>query len=72
MISKRPCPYTGVVNFFTSTDPFLAVGSVTAKGKRPRYEWHCYLDDPVEGSAPDIGAAEAALRRALADRRAHV
>ena len=29
MITKRRCPHTGIVNFFSHTDPLLAVGSVS-------------------------------------------
>lgn len=69
MISKTLCPHTGVVNFFTAADPLLAVGSVTEAATPPRYNWHCYLDDPAAGTAPDIAGAEAELRRAIARRR---
>ena len=29
MITKRRCPHTGIVNFFSHSDPLLAVGSVS-------------------------------------------
>jgi hypothetical protein len=70
MISKRPCPYTGVVNYFIAAEPLLAVGSVAPNPRRPRFDWHCYLDDPVAGAAADIATAELELRQAIADRRA--
>jgi hypothetical protein len=69
MISKRHCPYTGVVNFFASADPLIAIGSVSEAIATPRFAWHCYLDDPVGGVAPDIVIAEAELRAAIASRR---
>lgn len=72
MISKTHCPHTGVVNFFTAAEPLLAVGSVTEGATPTRYNWHCYLDDPVTGSAPDITVAEAELRHAIAHRQRHV
>jgi hypothetical protein len=69
VISKTHCPHTGVVNFFTAADPLLAVGSVSEATAPAYYNWHCYLDDPVTGTAPDIAVAEAELRRAIARRR---
>jgi hypothetical protein len=68
VISKRHCPYTGVVNFFTTADPLIAVGSVSEAGEAHQYAWRCYLDDPVAGTAPDMTIAEAQLRRAIAVR----
>ena len=70
MISKRRCPHTGVLNFFTAADPLLAVGSVSETTTPTQYAWRCYLDDPTAGTAPDISIAEAALRRAIDSRRA--
>lgn len=70
MVSRRPCPHTGVVNFYIAADPLLAIGSITARtATPPHYDWHCYLDDPAAGSALDIPTAEAELRRAIACRR---
>jgi hypothetical protein len=69
VISKRHCPYTGVVNFFATADPFIAVGSVSETATPPHYAWRCYLDDPVGGTAPDLAIAEMALKKAIASRR---
>ena len=69
MISKHRCPHTGVVNFFTAADPLLAVGSVAEVVSRGQYDWRCYLDDAVGGTAPDVAIAEAQLRTAIAMRR---
>ena len=69
MISKRHCPQTGVVNFFTAADPLIAVGSISAAAPPAHYHWHCYLDDPVAGTAADMVIAEAQLRKAIARRR---
>jgi hypothetical protein len=69
MISKRHCPHTGIVNFFASADPLIAIGSVSEATGAPSYAWRCYLDDPVGGIAPDIVVAEAELRAAIASRR---
>ena len=71
MISKKHCPRTGVVNVFASSDPLMAVGSVSKATKSAQYDWRCYLDDPVAGSAPDVAIAEAYLRRAIKSRRLH-
>ena len=68
MISKNRCPHTGVVNFFTVADPLLAVGSVAEAAAGNHYDWHCYLDDPVGGRAPDLAVAEAHLRSAITNR----
>ena len=69
MISKEHCPHTGVVNFFASSDPLMAIGSVNKATKPAHYDWRCYLDDPVAGSAPDAAIAEAYLRQAIQSRR---
>ncbi len=70
VLSKKRCPYTGVVNFYTAADPLLAVGSVTEAGASARFAWRCYLADEAGGLAPDISRAEAQLRQAIAERRA--
>jgi hypothetical protein len=57
------------VNFYIAADPLLAIGSIAARTAPPHYDWHCYLDDPAAGSAPDLATAEAELRRAIACRR---
>ena len=69
MIFTNRCSRTGVVNFFTTGEPFLAVGSVAENVARRQYDWRCYLDEPVGGVAPDIAGAEAQLRNAIAVRR---
>ena len=69
MISKKHCPHTGVVNFFASSDPLMAIGSVNKATKPAHYDWRCYLDDPVAGSAPDVAIADAYLRQAIRSRR---
>lgn len=72
MISKKHCPHTGVVNFFAASDPLMAIGSVSKATQPAQYDWRCYLDDPVAGSAPDVAIAEAYLRQALESRRSHI
>jgi hypothetical protein len=49
----------------------MAVGSVSKATKPAQYDWRCYLDDPVAGSAPDVAIAEAYLRQAIQSRRSH-
>jgi hypothetical protein len=69
MISKRRCPHTGVVNFFIAAEPLIAVGSVSERAAPAHYDWHCYLDVPINGTAPDMAMAEAELKEAIARRR---
>jgi hypothetical protein len=62
MLSKRRCPYTGVINFYSSEDPFLAIGSVV-RVARPCYHWRFYADPCAGvGATKDLGSAEALLR----------
>ena len=72
MLSKCRCPHTGVVNFFSEADPFLAVGSVAQAHGPAGYAWRCYVGEEAGGVASDISLAEARLRRAdaSAERRA--
>jgi hypothetical protein len=62
-------PHTGVVNLFIAADPFIAVGSVSEGAAPNRYDWHCFLDDPANGAAPEMIIAEAQLKAAIASRR---
>jgi hypothetical protein len=71
VLSKKRCPHTGVVNFFTDADPLLAVGSVAEAGVSARFAWRCYIADEAGGLAPDISLAEAHLRQAIARRQGH-
>ena len=64
MLSKRRCPHTGIVNFFTDIDPFMSVGSIIAIG-RARYVWRCHVVDHRCGTTSDAMSAETHLRRAL-------
>jgi hypothetical protein len=68
VITKRSCPHTGIVNFFSPTDPLLAVGSVSRATNPFHYVWRSYLDDRQCGVATDIAAAEAHLREAIGRR----
>jgi hypothetical protein len=66
VITKRRCPHTGIVNFYSKADPLIAVGSVSQASMPPHYVWRCYLDDQDAGIAADVSIAEAHLRNAIA------
>ncbi len=58
MLSKRRCPYTGVVNFYSDEDPLMAVGSVVA-GSAAGFVWRFYTEPYARGGlASDIRSAE--------------
>lgn len=58
MLSKQRCPHTGVVNFFFTAEPHLAVGSVV-KAERSGYLWRCYTDPcATGGTVADLKTAE--------------
>jgi hypothetical protein len=73
LITKR-CPHTGVTNFYSDTDPHLAVGFI-ARRPGKGFTWHCFADGPdLSGLAPDIETAAERLTEFLApidDGRAH-
>jgi hypothetical protein len=56
------------VNFFSHSDPLLAVGSVSQATNPTNYVWRSYLDDRQSGVTADGAAAEAHLRAAIARR----
>jgi hypothetical protein len=66
VITKRRCPHTGIVNFYSKADPLIAVGSVNQASMPPHDVWRCYLDDQDAGVAADNSIAEAHLRNAIA------
>jgi hypothetical protein len=63
MLFKLRCPHTGVINFFSDTDPAMAVGSIT-QITPSQFVWRSYLER-VDGSARRLVLAEARLNRAL-------
>jgi hypothetical protein len=77
MLSKQRCPYTGIVNYFTSTDPLLSVGSIVKAGEqRLEYHWRWYdAAERIAGIAADMQTAEERLkshyRRAKARESLH-
>ena len=66
MLSKQKCPHTGIVNFFTRTDPFVSVGSIIKHGAQDaEYHWRWYdAAGTISGIAKDMQSAEERLRRA--------
>ena len=69
MVTNRTCPHTGVMNFFISANPYVAVGSIRRAAQPERYAWFCYLDNEASGTATNLSSAESSLRQAIADRR---
>jgi hypothetical protein len=70
-MTKRRCPHTGIVNFFSKADPLLAIGSVIQANATSPYVWRCYLDDQEAGIAADISLAEDHLAHAIARSQGH-
>ncbi len=66
MHCKR-CSHTGVVNFFTKTDPFVAIGSIVEAGrKQGEYHWRVYdAARTISGIAADMAEAERRLKSQL-------
>ena len=65
MLSKQLCPHTGIVNFFTRTDPFVSVGSIIKAGERAeKYHWRLYdAARTISGVATDMRSAEERLKQ---------
>ena len=63
MLSKQECPHTGIVNFFTRTDPYVSVGSIVKHGERDaEYHWRWYAAArAISGIAKDMRSAEERL-----------
>lgn len=62
MLIKRRCPHTGVVNFFSRTEPHLAVGSIVS-GDDHHFTWRYYAEPYVRaGQAVDMPSAEREVR----------
>lgn len=70
MLIKRRCPHTGVVNFFSDTEPHLAVGSIVARDDH-HFTWRYYEEPYVRaGQTGDMPAAERELQ-AISSLAAH-
>lgn len=70
MLSKQRCPHTGVVNFFSNTDPFVSVGSIISAGSKQRgYHWRVYdAACTVSGIAEDMAEAEQRIKSQIRKR----
>jgi hypothetical protein len=64
VLFKERCPHTGVVNFYKSTKPLLAAGSII-EWAPSHCVWHCHIADDRCGAAREAALAEAELRRAI-------
>ena len=71
MLMSRPCPYTGVVNFYDASEPHFSIGSITkckSTSTGDGFAWRFYgYGQPRAGRAPDAGSAEKRLRALAAD-----
>ncbi len=63
MLSKQRCPHTGIVNYFTESDPFVSIASIVeSSGKSPKYQWRWYAAaQTISGIAADMRTAEQRL-----------
>jgi hypothetical protein len=62
MLIKRRCPHTGVVNFYSRTEPHMAVGSIVS-GDDHHFTWRYYAEPFVRaGQSDDMPSAERELR----------
>lgn len=68
MLLKKRCPHTGVINFYSESDPLLSVGSVVVEARtmQAEFTWRCYIDERACGIVPDAALAEANLKNAIA------
>jgi len=64
MLFKRRCDRTGVINFFSDTEPFLAAGSIVQISPS-HFVWRSHVHDDRLGVARYLAVAEAHLYRAL-------
>ena len=63
MVSKQHCPHTGVVNYFSETDPFMSIGSIVRAGADDEFHWRCYAAaNTIAGIAGDMKTAERRLK----------
>ena len=63
MLSKQHCPHTGVVNYFTETDPYVSVGSIIKAGTEREFHWRYYAAArTISGIASDMKTAERRLK----------
>lgn len=66
MVSKQHCPHTGVVNYFSETDPFISIGSIVRAGTADEFHWRCYAAaQTIAGIASDMKTAERRLKNQI-------
>jgi hypothetical protein len=66
MVSKQHCPYTGVVNYFSETDPFISIGSIVRAGTGDEFHWRFYAaKKTIAGIASDMKTAERRLKNQI-------
>ena len=72
MLLSKHCPHTGVVNFYDTSEPYIAIGSITkscSKANSSGYTWRFYaVDDAPFGFAADVPSAEKKLVAMLTAR----
>lgn len=62
MLTSRSCPHTGILNYYSAAEPFLAVGSLQPMAE-DGVAWRCYIaDHPASGAAANVRAAEKQLK----------
>jgi hypothetical protein len=63
MLSVKRCPHTGVVNYYSESDPHLAVGSIARCGTSAvGFTWRCHAGGAERsGRAPDLESAQQRL-----------
>jgi hypothetical protein len=64
MLLRQQCPHTGVINFFSPSEPQISVGSIV-EATPSRYVWRSHVGEPQSGTARDLTRAEAHLLHAL-------
>ena len=70
MLLKRRCERTGVINFFSDSEPLLAAGSIVQVAPT-HFVWRSHVDDSRVGIARYLPVAEAHLLRALGPGHDH-
>jgi hypothetical protein len=65
MLHKHTCPHTGLVNYYARGERLLPVGSI-AEEAGGRFVWRIHVGDGEAGAEGSRRAAEAALKRLLA------
>ena len=73
MLIKRRCTATGIINFYSKNEPYIALGSAISRMNGPAYVWRYYgKDTPCGGTARDLSAVEQVMteqhRRAVLAR----